>query len=68
MSKDTAKDKLINSMKLTKAGTATTNTATDKKEEPVVAQTSQPANKIKKAISKAAGSDSSFSRGRVWPD
>ena len=71
MSNDKIKNKLVNSMKMTKAGTAKTTTATEKKEKPVKAET-KPANKEaprqKAAAGESAKGFSSSSGCRVWPD
>ena len=57
---ESMKNKLVNSIKLTKQGTATTTTASEKKEEPVVKKASTPK---KEAVA------SYFSPSyRVWPD
>jgi hypothetical protein len=69
MSNDSIKNKLVNSMKMTKAGTAKTTEASEKKEVPA-AKAEKPAKKAaprKKAAAKSAAT--SFSSGcRVWPD
>lgn len=78
-SNETMKNKLVNSMRMTKAGTATTTTASEKKEQPA-AKAGKPAKKDaqphkkaveqspKKATSKKPAA-SGFSSGlRVWPD
>lgn len=64
-STDNIKNKLVNSMKMTKQGTATTTTATEKKEEPVKkeAPAKKPAKNAAPAISFSSGSGC-----RVWPD
>ncbi len=63
---ESMKNKLVNSMKMTKQGTAKTTTASEKKEEPVTKKASAPA---KKPANKAAvASFSSGSGCRVWPD
>ena len=61
-SSDNIKNKLVNSMKMTKQGTAKTTTASEKKQEPEVK---------KAAPAKKAAAVTSFSSGsgcRVWPD
>lgn len=60
-STDNIKNKLVNSMKLTKQGTAKTTTASEKKEEPV-------AVKKASAPTKPAASTVYMSSCRVWPD
>ena len=66
-STDNIKNKLVNSMKMTKHGTAKTTTATEKKEEPVAKKASTPAKKPAKKA-EAVASFSSGSGCRVWPD
>ena len=70
MSNDTVKNKLVNSMKITKAGTATTTTATEKKEP--AAKTEKPVAKkaLPREKTSAKTSASCFTSGtcRVWPD
>lgn len=72
MSNEKAKNKLVNSMRMTKAGTAKSTTSEDKKE--AVAKESKPAKKAatpsKKAASAASGYTSTgFTSGRrIWPD
>lgn len=68
MSNESIKNKLVNSMKMTKAGTATTTTATEKKEEPKAEK--KPAKKAPARKKAVAASASGFSSGtcRVWPD
>ncbi|NNG14159.1 MAG: hypothetical protein HKM22_03280 [Gammaproteobacteria bacterium] len=69
-SNETMKNKLVNSMRMTKAGTATTTTASEKKEEPAAKK--KPAKKKAAQPRKKATSTpvaSGFSSGcRVWPD
>ena len=64
-SSDNIKNKLVNSMKMTKQGTAKTTTASEKKAEPAA-----PAKKAAQPAKKAAAqaSFSSASGCRVWPD
>ena len=68
MSNDTIKNKLVNSMKMTKAGTATTTTASEKKAEPKAEK--KPAKKAPARKKATATSARGFSSGtcRVWPD
>ena len=69
-SNETMKNKLVNSMKMTKQGTAKTTTASEKKEEPVTKKASAPAKPAPQSANKAAD-PSRFSSGsgcRVWPD
>ena len=61
-SNESMKNKLVNSMKLTKQGTATTTTASEKKEEPK--KVSAPKKSAKKEAAVAYIESSS----RVWPD
>ena len=66
---ESMKDKLVNSMKLTKQGTAKTTTASEIKEEPVVKKASEPAKAAVSTPAKKAAVATSFtSRLRVWPD
>ena len=70
MSNEKIKNKLVNSMKMTKAGTAKTTTATEKKEQPAKAE-SKPAKKASPRQKAAAGqtaSGYSSNTCRVWPD
>jgi len=66
-SNESMKNKLVNSMKMTKQGTAKTTTASEKKEEPVAKKASSA---TKKPPTQSAGTAaSSFNSGcRVWPD
>ena len=61
---ESMKNKLVNSMKMTKQGTAKTTTATEIKEEPVVTK----APVAKKPAIKSAIISNSTSGCRVWPD
>jgi len=70
MSNESMKNKLVNSMKMTKAGTATTTTATEKK-EPAAKAEKKPAKKDaprKKAATAPAATGYSLGTCRVWPD
>ena len=70
MSNEKIKNKLVNSMKMTKAGTAKTTTATEKKEQPVKAE-AKPANKAasrKEATAAQSATGFSSATCRVWPD
>jgi len=72
MSNEKAKNKLVNSMRMTKAGTAKNATSEDKKE--VAAKESKPAKKTTTSSKKAAPSASGYistgftSGHRIWPD
>ena len=59
---ESMKNKLVNSMKLTKQGTATTTTASEKKEAP------KKASAPKKSAKKEAVAAYFDSGCRVWPD
>lgn len=61
-SSDNIKNKLVNSMKLTKQGTAKTTTASEKKEEP------KKASAPKKVVKNKAAVAYIESTNRVWPD
>ena len=62
MSNEKVKNKLVNSMKMTKAGTAKSTTSEDKNEAvEAVAKESKPAKKDTISGKKAAGR-------RIWPD
>lgn len=65
MSNESMKNKLVNSMKMTKQGTAKTTTASEKKEEPV---TVKKASAPTKQASKPAAPIGYMSSSRVWPD
>lgn len=73
-SNENMKNKLVNSMRMTKAGTATTTTASEKKQEPA-AKADKSAQKATQPSKKAATQPaqkpavSTLSSGcRVWPD
>lgn len=67
MSNESVKNKLVNSMRMTKAGAATTNTTTEIKEEPAK-KVEAPVNKASKPAKKAAAVKSFAHPARVWPD
>lgn len=69
-STDNIKNKLVNSMKMTKQGTAKTTTATEKKAEPAAQKPAAPAKKAAQPAKKdtAQASFSAASGCRVWPD
>jgi len=72
MSNEKAKNKLVNSMRMTKAGTAKSTTSEDKKE--VVAKETKPAKKTATSSKQAAPAASGYvstgytSGPRIWPD
>ena len=70
MSNENVKNKLVNSMKLTKAGTAKTVTATEKKQPPASTKkkVAKKAAPRKKTASTTAGTGFSSGACRVWPD
>lgn len=68
MSNESIKNKLVNSMKMTKAGTAKTTEATEKKEAPAEKKPAKKAAPRKKAPAKASASGFSSGNCRVWPD
>ena len=69
-SSDNIKNKLVNSMKMTKQGTAKTITSSQKKAEPAAKKPDAPAKKAAQPAKKATAQDSfsSASGCRVWPD
>ena len=70
-SNETMKNKLVNSMRMTKAGTSNTSASEEEKEESA-AKPSKPAKKTqprKKAATSTPASTGYSSGGcRVWPD
>lgn len=70
MSNENIKNKLVNSMKATRAGTATTTTASEKKQSPARTKKKvvRKAAPHKKTASTTAGKGFSSGACRVWPD
>lgn len=72
MSSNKMKNKLVNSMRATKAGTSTADTGSAEKKAAPVAEKAAPAEKKaaprKKAAAAKPATSGFSSTGRVWPD
>ena len=70
MSNDKIKNKLVNSMKMTKAGTAKTAESTEVKEKPAIKadKSAKKATSTKKDVAAKPATGFSSTTCRVWPD